>query len=410
MAQSEESQEIFISAGETSGETYAANFYKYYIKKHPDSVGFGLGGEALGQLGFKALRDTRDHLVMGFVEILHKLPLFRKSLAVLTSAVRKRRPKFGVLVDYPGFHFKLAQKIHRTTPLYYLIPPKVWAWKKHRLLVMPKLFKKVFLIFPFEQPIYREANVNFSYIGNPLLYQLPVKMDRLAAREALSLHPTNPLITIMAGSRPAEFQMHVPLLTKAMSQLSLKLAGEKLQFVVPVAHRDDEKYLSHLKKTAEELRADLKVIVGNSGIALRASDAAWIKSGTSSLEAAICDTPHVVFYKANRVSEWIVKNVIRYDQPISLVNWLGKWAGFSGRVVEELVLEGLTPERLADSVATLLVEHSTARTEMLAQFAAIRATLECPFKGFTPLEYMVEEIDREQTERTKEAGEFRASG
>lgn len=389
----EERRSIFISAGETSGEMYAAEFYKAYKKKHGDVVGFGLGGDRLRALGFEVLRDTRDHLVMGFVEVLHKLPTFKKSLSVLVDAVEKRRPQFGVVVDYPGFHFKLAQKVSTKTKLFYLIPPKVWAWKKSRLEKIPKLFHHVFLVFPFEKKIYGDAGVSYTYLGNPLLYQLPVEMKREEARGKLGLSDKCLVISMMPGSRPAEFRMHIPLLVKAMKEISLKFAGERLSFLVPIAHEDDRQWCAPLEKCAVELGRDLRVILRETGVALRASDAAWVKSGTSSLEAAVCDVPHVVFYKANRISEWIVKNVIKYDKPISLVNWMGEFLGFSERVVEELVLERLSPRQMADSLYPLLLGHSTARLEMLAQFAQIREALRSPEAELSPWELMVKAID-----------------
>ncbi len=211
----------------------------------------------------------------------------------------------------------------------------------------------------------------FEYVGNPLMDELPLAMSRKEARGQLSVDGT--VVCLMVGSRPAELKQHLEPMIEAAVKISAH-ENSPVTYLVPLPETAD---LARFRQalTATVLRVNgasslaIRVSQGNAWSVMKASDAAIIKSGTSSLEAAILDCPHCVIYRAHPVSEWIFKNVIRYSGAISLTNLITPQ-----RVVKELILEDFTPEKMANEILNLL-GSLTAAEKMRESFAEIREVL-----------------------------------
>src|SRR6185437_5565712 len=140
---------------------------------------FGMGGPHLHEAGLRAVVDARGLLAMGFGEILGRLPQIFRALRVISDTARSERPDVAVVIDYPDFHFRLAKRLKANgIPVIYFIPPKVWAWRKGRIKILRERFVRVLSILPFEADFYRREKMPVTYVGNPLVDELPMSLTR----------------------------------------------------------------------------------------------------------------------------------------------------------------------------------------------------------------------------------------
>ena len=161
---------ILISAGEASGDVHAAAVTAAIKKLDSSAEVFGMGGDALRAAGGEVLFDIKDHGVMGFVEVIRKLPDLFKLRSDFGRVMDERKPDCLVVVDYPGFNMKLAKMAHdKGIPVVSYIAPSAWAWNKGRAKNVAKIVDKVACIFPFEYDVYKEAGAPVEFVGHPLV-------------------------------------------------------------------------------------------------------------------------------------------------------------------------------------------------------------------------------------------------
>jgi lipid-A-disaccharide synthase len=190
---------FFISAGEASGEHYGALLIDA-LKRQLADVGqtaqfFGMGGERMVTAGLERVVRSEDMAVMGITEVVRHLPRIYREFRRLKDSVRLRRPDVAVLIDFPDIHFKLAEEFHRLgVPVIFFVSPQLWAWKKHRIKLVRKYVDKMLVIFPFEEPFYRERDVKAEFVGHPLA-ELPlpsISREQFAAENNLDPATTCP--------------------------------------------------------------------------------------------------------------------------------------------------------------------------------------------------------------------------
>lgn len=350
-----------------------------------------MGGPRLQAAGLRAIVDARELLAMGFVEILGRLPRVFSALRQITEAARISKPDVAVVIDYPDFHFRLARRLNRLgVPVVYYIPPKVWVWRKKRIRRLRESFVKVLSILPFEVPFYEKENVPVTYVGNPLADELPLQMTRDQARTKLHLAQNARVVVLMPGSRPSELKLHVEVMLDAANRAAALLRAkgtlgpaEKLVVLMPFPVTSN---LAQLRARVDQwLRRasggtsgfasrfilDVCVSQGDAAECLIAADAGLIKSGTSTLEAALLGCPHTIVYKTNLLTELIYRLFIRYQGPVGLSNLVAGWTPGKPLLVREVLLSDVKVETLCDEIVALLTD--SARRERLSQgFAAMR--------------------------------------
>jgi lipid-A-disaccharide synthase len=375
---------VLISAAEASSDAHGAGLLRALQEKAPTGVeidAFGIGGPKLSEAGLRVVVDTRQLLAMGFSELFGRIFQIIGALRSVSRAAEKERPDVAVLIDYPDFHFLLARRLKRLgIPVIYFIPPKVWAWRRYRVRAMKRIFTKVLCILPFEEEFYRQNGITVKYVGNPLVDELPLKMSRGEARQKLGLDPYQKVVTLMPGSRPHELERHTPLLLDSIA-LTVSQLGKPLTALMPLPETVDHSTFGAIEKqvqawlsrASEQVRSTLKVKIskGDAALALLASDAALIKSGTSTLEAGLLGCPHVLFYQASRTTWWLFKNIIRYRGPIGLVNLVSGTTAGSSYLIPEYLMESANPERLSGELLSLLTDP-TRRNEMISGLLALR--------------------------------------
>ncbi len=348
---------VYVSAGEPSGDRYAAGVAVALRRAIPDVKLEGMGGPALAGVGV-ALRYRMERLqAMGLVEAADTLPAHFRILADLRWGFRAQPPDLVVLVDYPGFHARVARAARTAgIPVLQYVAPQLWAWGRWRARRWRHAVDRLAVILPFEEPFFRALGFAVQFVGHPLL-DGPAP-DRTAARARLGLEPTTPVLGLFPGSRPREIARLWPRFRDAAALLRRDAPG--LQVVV--AGVPGATYPG-LERTG--------IAVATPELARAVANAALAKSGTTTLELALTDTPHVVAYRM----PWLTYAVARR---LVAVPWVGLVNLLAGRaIVPELLQDAVTPARLAAAVQPLL-EGGPAVTGQRGGFAAVRAQLGAP--------------------------------
>lgn len=339
---------IVILAGEPSGDMHAARLAEALKKIVPETRFSGTGGPAMEKAGVNLVLRLPQLNFMGFVEIIRHLGRIRKNFRVVKKHLLAVRPDALILVDYPGFNLRMARWAHKKgLRVVYYIAPQVWAWKEDRVKILKHHCHKVLCILPFEEVYFKEKGVPAVYVGHPLTENLPAPA-REVERTGLSLFP---------GSRRFEIKNHLPVMLQAAARL-----GEKEVLVARAPGMDDDVY------QAATPPASLRIRYTSADEALDRARYAFVKSGTSSLQAALWQVPHVVCYRGHRLSYLIARKLVKVPY-VSLVNLI------AGRqVVQELLQNDFTVERLTDEGKALKADASHRQT-MLEGFRQVLSAL-----------------------------------
>jgi len=280
-------QKIFISAGEASGEHYGAllaDALQKQLAASGQTAGFfGMGGERMAAAGVECVVRSEEMAVMGLTEVVRHLPRIWREYRRLKQSIRDRRPSVAVLIDFPEIHFRLAKELHRLgVPVVYFVSPQLWAWKKHRIKLVRKYIDKMLVIFPFEEPFYREQGVQAEFVGHPLA-ELPlpaISRAQFAAENGLDLAKT--WIGLLPGSRPKEIRDHLPEILRAAQMLA-----DSFEFVIPLAPTLNAAQRNEVQLLVQNYGGGVAVrLVDDARAALFHARVSIVASGTATVEAA----------------------------------------------------------------------------------------------------------------------------
>ena len=354
---------ILISAGEASGDIHAAAVTAALKKIDSAIEVFGMGGDALRAAGGEVLFDIKDHGVMGFVEVIKKLPDLFKLRSDFARVMDERKPDCLVVVDYPGFNMKLAKVAHdKGIPVVSYIAPSAWAWNKGRAKNVAKIVDKVACIFPFEYDVYEEAGAPVEFVGHPLLDIVHPSMERAEAEAWAGKEAGHPLVLLMPGSRLMEIEKRLPTLLEGAKLLKKQLP--EVQFAMPRAGTIP---LELLQSKIKASGLEIKITEGHNYDLFSVADLALATSGTVTLEAALCGLPSVIVYRTSALNAFIARRVINIPN-IGLPNIV------AGRqILPELLQEDFTPANVANTAVELLAPER--RPQLEANLAYMKARL-----------------------------------
>ena len=354
---------ILISAGEASGDIHAAAVTAALKKIDSAIEVFGMGGDALRAAGGEVLFDIKDHGVMGFVEVIKKLPDLFKLRSDFARVMDERKPDCLVVVDYPGFNMKLAKVAHdKGIPVVSYIAPSAWAWNKGRAKNVAKIVDKVACIFPFEYDVYEEAGAPVEFVGHPLLDIVHPTMERAEAEAWAGKEAGHPLVLLMPGSRLMEIEKMLPTLLEGAKLLKKQLP--EVQFAMPRAGTIP---LELLQSKIKASGLEIKITEGHNYDLFSVADLALATSGTVTLEAALCGLPSVIVYRTSALNAFIARRVINIPT-IGLPNIV------AGRqILPELLQEDFTPANVANTAVALLAPER--RPQLEANLAYMKARL-----------------------------------
>jgi len=357
--------EILISAGEASSDMYAAGLATA-LRARTGARLFGMGGKQMAEAGVELIADYHQVAVVGVSEVLHKIPTVVGVQRKIAAEAVRRGAALAILVDSPGTHLGVARRLKNNgIRVGYFIGPQVWAWRPGRVRVVKRLVERMVVIFPFEEPIYREAGVPVDFVGHPLVDVVKASIGRAEFAARYGLDPKGTIVTLLPGSRRNEIERHYPLIMEACERLSRGGKGPgPIQFVLAAAPALSPELFAPYARPGVSVRR----VEGATYEALGAADCAIVASGTATVEAALLGTPMVVVYRVSPTSAFVLKRMVR-SPFIAMVNLIA-----GRRVVPELIQDQFTSAAVEKEVRKLL-ESPKARDEMKAGLAEVRTKL-----------------------------------
>ena len=317
---------VLISAGEASGDLHAGAVTRAIKQLEPTAEVFGMGGDCLREAGGEVLFDIKDHSVMGFVEVLKRLPDIWKLRNAFIELMDRRKPDVLLTIDYPGFNMRLAKLAkERGIKVVSFIAPSAWAWRPSRAAGVVKVVDKIASIFPFEYDLYKSYGADIEFVGHPLVDTVRPSLPRKEAER-------------LAGKRDKILKQKRPDIDFAMPR-AVTIARDMLEGPI------------------KQAGLDIKLTEGHAYDIMSAADFAIATSGTVTLEAALCGLGCEILYKASAVSFWIAKQVVEIPH-IGLPNIV------AGRLIEpELLQDDCTPEKIAGTALELLEPERFAQLQ-----------------------------------------------
>ncbi|MFZ0636463.1 MAG: lipid-A-disaccharide synthase [Candidatus Acidiferrales bacterium] len=353
--------QILISAGEASGDMYAARLAKALQERTGAKI-FGMGGPRMREAGVELIVDAKEIAVLGITEVFHKVPTVLRILRRLRKEAAKRKPALAILVDSPGTNLPLGKKLRRlNVRLAYFIAPQIWAWRPWRIGAMKRILDRVLVIFPFEEHIYRKAGIPVNFVGHPLVDVVHPSRNRAEFLDAHDLDASRPIVALLPGSRPSEISQNLPGILDACEGLSRDL---KPQLVMAAAPGIEESFFQRYMRPG----LDVKRIAGAPYDVLAAADCTIVSSGTATVEAALLGTPMVVVYRVSMASAFILRRMIR-SPFLAMVNLIA-----GRKVVPELIQDDFTGARVEAEVRRFLTSTED-RDRMKRDLAEVSAKL-----------------------------------
>jgi len=360
-------RKIFLIATEESGDRLGATLMKVLRQRLGDAVLVeGVGGQSMAREGLQSLFPIEELSIMGLAAVVKQLPMILRRIRETATAVTETSPDILVIIDSPDFTHRVARRVRArdpSIPIIDYVSPSVWAWRPGRARAMCAYVDHVLALLPFEPEEYRRLRgPPCSYVGHPLVEQIGT-LRPSAEEQKRRLEPP-PVLLVLPGSRRGEIRHHMAVFGETLSRL--RDEGAAFELILPT--------MLHLQEAVVEgvrsWRVAPRIVVGEKEkkAAFRIARAAFVKSGTATLELALAGVPMVAAYKAGAVETWIVRSMIHLNSVILANLVMGE------NVVPEFIQRDCTAENLLPALHDILADSPLRRRQVEA-FARIDAIM-----------------------------------
>lgn len=353
------SRSVMIIAGEASGDMYGARLVEEAHRLDSSVRFFGIGGQAMRTAGVETLVDSREMAVMGFVEVVAHFGVIYRAFRLMESLLKREKPELLILIDYPGFNLRLAEKAKKAgVKVLYFITPQVWAWHASRARKIARLVDHAAVILPFEVPIFEREGLAVTFVGHPLLDMALPSMTRDEAMQQFGLKDGMRTIGLFPGSRRREIKALLPVMLQSAALLKERF-GE-LQFILPLAPGVDRGLVDGFLADAT---VTVTVVEGKNYDVIQVCDLIIATSGTVTMEIALFGVPMVIIYKVAPLTYAIASRLVQVEHA-GICNIIA-----GERVVPELIQHEAEPRRIAAETESMLNDaerYASIREKLLA--------------------------------------------
>ncbi|MFA3782531.1 lipid-A-disaccharide synthase [Melioribacteraceae bacterium 4301-Me] len=337
---------IMIIAGEASGDLHGAALIKELLNINPKIKFYGIGGDKMVAEGLIAQYHIKQMSFLGFVEVLKHIPFIKAVQKTLINKIKEENIHTAILIDYPGFNLNFAKKIKEMgVKIIYYISPQVWAWGKKRVNKIKQLIDKMIVVFPFEVNFYREHNFKVDYTGHPLIDRINNYkfLTRTELITKFNLEENKDILLVMPGSRQQEIKKIFPAVITAAEKLAKDF---NLQIVIACSENIEVSVFNKFTSSS-----NYHLVRGNTYDLIKYSKFGIIKSGTSTLEAALLQLPFIVVYKTS-VFSYIIGKLLASIKTIAMPNIIA-----GEKIVEELIQKDVTTDKIYRKSKILLKDE-----------------------------------------------------
>ncbi len=354
---------IFIICGEPSGDLLAGNLISAMKKLDPAIKISGVGGAHLENAGAEILYNIKGLAVMGFFDVLRKLPKFLKLKRLILEKINMDKPDAIIFVDFSGFNLRLAQVINKRVPSIYYVSPQVWASREGRVKCIRKFITKMIVLFKFEEEFYRQRGIQAVCAGHPLIDIVKPALQRQELIDNFRLSEKKKTIALLPGSRKQEIKLILPIMLKAARLINKQIPDT--QFIIAKSPQLDAQIYQDECKRSD---LDIKIVDGKAYDCLKIAEASLVCSGTATLEAAIMQKPFVIVYKMNLLNYLLYRPQVKIPH-IGIVNIVA-----GRKIVPEFIQFNARPKMIANAIVGLLQNPDRA-SRMINDLAEVKSSL-----------------------------------
>ncbi len=348
---------IYLIVGEPSGDILASRLIKTIHEKHPETEFFGIGGETMQAEGFHSLFNIKDLSVMGFMEVIPKLPTILRRRKEVLCDIEKVQPDVIVTVDSWGFVSSILKKLKKNKiPKIHYVAPQVWAWKKGRAKKAAQIMDHLMTLLPYEPPYFEKYGLDCTFVGHPVIENtanLPTDIDFLRTQAEI---PENArILCVLPGSRHSEVSKLAPVFIESVKRLNKEIPN--LFLLIPSVEAMKEEINEYFKN----IEIPYKLITGQKARyeVFCMSEFALAASGTVSLELTACGTPHLIAYTFNPLTNKIVE-FLAITKYANLINILA-----DRFIIPEFVLRNCKADLIVPEVLSFMQNKEKCKTQVI---------------------------------------------
>ncbi|MDD3266787.1 MAG: lipid-A-disaccharide synthase [Burkholderiales bacterium] len=359
---------IAMIAGEASGDMLASSLISALKEEYQGQIEFvGIGGSMMKAGGFQSWHEMETLSVMGYIEVVKSLPKLLKLRYQILKELLAYKPDIFIGVDAPDFTFYIENKLKQSgIKTAHYISPTIWAWRYERIHNIKKSTDLMLCIFPFEEAIYHKENIAAKFVGHPMANDIELDINTHQYRTTLELPHDKTIYTVLSGSRIREVNSLAQILSDTCEKINQNVPNAL--FVFPFANKTTLELMQTFFET-HNVTFQYRLLLNKTRDALKACDFAIAKSGTVSLEAALCKKPMLICYKINKFTEWMVRKkiTIKYvGQPNIIAN---------KEIVKEFLQEDANSESMSEYMINLY-HDKTKQQQMIGEFYKLHLSLQ----------------------------------
>ena len=354
------SPNIYIVAGEPSGDILGDQLIKSLESKFHSPIFNGVGGERMQSNNFTSLFDMSDISIFGIFPVLRKLFFLMNKINDVVKDISQKKPDIIILIDSPDFNHRVAKKVKKylpDVPIVCYVAPTVWAWRQGRAKKMSEYFDYLLSVIPFEVNFFEKYGLKTSYVGHPFIEKVK-NINDITFSEKYDLDKSKTII-FLPGSRKIEIERHSPVMVQAIDYLK----DQNLNLNILIA--TGQKQLDQIR----DYFTDIQIITDDyeKYSLFKKADFACAASGTVTLELGLTETPTIVIYKMDKLTWFFISKMVKVKF-VSLVNLiLGRESS------KELLQDNFNKENLIDELSKLLSDEDGQKKQIndLKEFNAI---------------------------------------
>lgn len=368
-----------VVAGEESGDMHAAKIVAGLRAREPGVVCWGIGGEHLRRAGMEILVPAAEMAVMGLTEVLRRYGFFKQVFTRMVREAAARKPDVVLLVDYPGFNLRLAERLHQQGfQVVYYICPQVWAWKRSRIGKMARILDRLMVIFPFETQVFAHTSLRVHFVGHPLVEE---------ARQVRTAPPVNlpwkgtEHIALLPGSRRHEICRILPVMLETAALLQGN--NPERSFII-AAPSEEARELAATLLGQCQAPLQVEIVVGKTRQVLRQARGSLVASGTATIEAALQHCPMIIVYKTAALTYALARLLVRGVKHIGMVNIV------AGHLLcPEFIQHKARADEMAAATETIL-RDGPEREKMIAGLTGLEKALDHAAAREDPVSILLE--------------------
>lgn len=367
------SPDIFIIAGEESGDQLGAHLMDALLRLAPGARFRGVGGPRMAERNLISQFPMSDIALFGITSIIAHIPRILRRVRETVAALQADPPDILVLIDCPGFTRRVGRKIRQllpNLPIVFYVSPSVWAWRPGRAAEMRPYVDHLLALLPFEPEVHLRLNgPPTTYVGHPIIERLQDLRPSDAERLRRST-PPKPVL-ILPGSRGGEIDRLMPLFGAVVARV--EATRGPFEWLLPAVPHQRDRVASAIAQWP--VKPSLLDGEPAKFEAFRRAHAALACSGTVTLELAVAGVPQVVAYRTGWLEAQIARRLITAETAVLANLVIGE------KIVPEFLQEFSTIEAVTSAMEDIVAD-TPARQRQIDAFTRLDALMD--FAGTEP--------------------------